>query len=537
MSMAQTDRVSPPRRRTRRAMLVSPALVLAVVLSGCGMTSDDEGGSGNGGGLTKITIGLSEEPRSLASWNAYSNDGHPVLRNIEEALLNRDPQTNELVGELATEWKQQADPKTWRFTLRQGVTFHDGSPFNAEAAAYGLNWVLSKDNAFPMRTFLGPELTATVVDEYTLDVTTEAPDPILPTRLYFVTIPSMKALKEKPNEWETHPVGTGPYKFAAWNRGRDIQLTANDQWWGRKDTAAAHGSNDKVKDVTYLFRPETEVRASMVKTGEAQFVRWLTESQCGEAPKCEKGVGVETVILRLDTPNPALKDPRVREAIALSFDKSQIINNIMGGGELAAQIVGPSALGFNKSLQPYPYDQAKAKQLIAEAKADGVPVDAPLTVAAREGFILRADESIQLVAQALTDIGLTNVKSEMRETAKFEQAWTAGYQAITPDRGLIGLQQHGNELMDYSSSIEGYYACKGATSAYCDPELEKLTAAANQLAGGERDTALQNIAKYVYDRYITVPVGQPNFYFGLATGIDWKPRLDGFLLVKEMKVS
>jgi peptide/nickel transport system substrate-binding protein len=533
MSISHPDLPARRRRGLRRPLFVAPALILALVASACGMTKTDQPGTTT----SKITIGLSEEPRSLASWNAYSNDGHPILRNVEEALLNRDPVSNELVGELATDWKQQADPKTWRFTLRQGVTFQDGSPFDAEAAAYGLNYVLNKESAFPMRTFLGPELTATAVDQYTLDVTTETPDPILPTRLYFVTIPSMKALKADAKGWESHPVGTGPYKFVAWNRGRDIQLTANDQWWGRKDAAAAHGSNDKIKDVTYVFRPETEVRASMVKTNEAQFVRWLSEAQCEAAPKCAKGVGVETVLLRLDTPNAALKDQRVREAIALAFDKSQIIDNIMGGGQIAAQIVGPSALGFNKALQPYPYDQAKAKQLIAAAKADGVPVDAPLTVAARQGFILRADESIQLVAEALKAIGLTNIKSEMRETAKFEQAWTAGYKAITPERGLIGLQQHGNELMDYSSSIEGYYSCKGATSAYCDPELEKLTAAANQLAGDQRDAALQNIAKYVYDRYITVPVGQPNFYFGLAKNLDFKPRLDGFLLVKEMKVS
>jgi peptide/nickel transport system substrate-binding protein len=521
--------------RWRLASYIAPVLALFLFASGCGMTNSDS--SSGGGDLSKIAIALPEEPRSLASWNAYSNDGHPVLRNVQEALLNRDPKTNELVGELATDWQQLPDKKTWRFTLRRGVTFHDGSPFNAEAAAFGLNYVLSRENSFPMRTFIGPEPIAKAVDEYTLDVTTETPDPILPTRLYFVTIPSMKQLKEDPNSYDSKPIGTGPYKFVAWNRGRDIQLEVNDQWWGRKDAADAKGSNEKIKKVTFVFRPETEVRASMVKTGEAQIARWLTSPQCEESPKCEKTPTVETVILRLDTPHPALKDIRVREAIALSFDKSQIINNIMGGGELAAQIVGPSALGFNKSLKPYPYDPARAKQLIAEAKADGVPVDAPLTVAAREGFILRADESIQLIAESLRAIGLTNVKSEMRETAKFEQAWTAGYQNIPPNRGLIGLQQHGNELMDFSSSIASYYSCTGATSAYCDPELDKMTAAADQLSGEQRDAALQNIAKYVYDRYITVPIGQPNFYFGMAKNIDWKPRLDGFLLVKEIKVS
>lgn len=520
------------RPRARRVLPIPFILVLALAAAACGGTSNDAGSSATG----KITIALPEEPRSLASWNAYSNDGHPILRNVEEALLNRDPASNELVGELATAWKQ-TDPKTWRFTLRQGVTFHDGSPFNAEAAAFGLNYVLDPKSAFPIRTFIGPEPKAKAVNEFTLDVTTVTPDPILPTRLYFVTIPSMKALKESPSTWESKPVGTGPYKFNAWNRGQNIQLTANDQWWGRKASADAKGTNTSITDVTYVFRPETEVRASQVKTGEAQFARWLTSAQCEEAPQCVSTTGVETVMVRMDTPNPALKDERVRRAIALAFDKGQVINDIMGGGEIAAQIVGPSALGFNDTLKPYPYDPGQAKQLVAQAKADGVPVDSPLTVAAREGFILRADEIVQLIAEALRTIGLTNVKSEMRETAKFEEAWTAGYKNITPERGLIGLQQHGNELMDYSSSVEGYYACGGATSAYCDPTLEKMRVKANQLAGDERDKALQDIAKYVYDKTVTVPVGQPKFFFGLAKNLQWKPRIDGFVLVKEMTIS
>jgi peptide/nickel transport system substrate-binding protein len=91
--------------------------------------------------------------------------------------------------------------------------------------------------------------------------------------------------------------------------------------------------------------------------------------------------------------------------------------------------------------------------------------------------------------------------------------------------------------MDYSSSVYGYYACGGATSAYCDPTLEKMRVEANQLAGDARDKALQEIAKYVYDKVVTVPVGQPKFFFGLAKNIQWKPRLDGFVLVKEMTVS
>src|SRR5215216_507296 len=155
----------------------------------------------------QIVISLSAEPATLENWNAYSLDGHPVLRNIFEALLNRDPVSNELVGELATAW-EWTDDRTVRFTLRDGVTFHDGSPFNAQVAADGLNFTWSSDNAFDIIQFMGPQISATVVDEKTIDVSTEEPDPILPARLYFSPLPNMAQVNERPDSLPNEPNGT-----------------------------------------------------------------------------------------------------------------------------------------------------------------------------------------------------------------------------------------------------------------------------------------------------------------------------------------
>lgn len=516
-----------PVNRWRRTRAVSFGVFMAIafVLSGC------SGGTGGGGSSgTEVTIALPEEPRTLASWNAYSNDGHPVLRNITEALINRDPRTNDLVPELALSWRQ-VDPQNWQFTLRQGVKFTDGSDFDANAAATSLNYVLDPKNAFPMRTFLGPDIEASAVDQYTLNVKTAAPDPILPTRLYFVTIPSAKQITDDLGSYETNPVGTGPYKLDSWNRGQNIVLVPNDEWWG-KDVPDA-GGRQTVTKATYVFRPETEVRAAMVQRGEADLAPKLTKEQCDAAPRCESTPTVETVILRMDTKNPVLADIRVRQAISMAFDKEKIMNDILGGGKVVGQIVGPSAVGY-ADLPPYPYDPERAKALIAEAKADGVNVDEPMTVSAREGYILRANEIVQLVADSLRSVGLTGVTSQTQETAAFEEQWTLGYNNIPADRALLGVQQHGQELMDYSGSVVGYYSCGGATSAYCDPQLEKMFAAAVGTSGDARQQALADIAKYVYDQVPVVPIGQPNFNFGLTERLNWKPRIDGFILLKEM---
>ncbi|WP_230101759.1 ABC transporter substrate-binding protein [Microbacterium sp. Bi121] len=511
------------------AILASAVMILTACTGGT-----DGGGGGTGDGGDSITIGLAEEPRTLASWNAYSNDGHPILRNVGEGLLNRDPETSELVPELATAW-EQVDDTTWRFTLREGVKFHDGTDFNAEAAADALNYVLDKENAFAMRTFLGPEVTFTATDEYALDATTELPDPILPTRLYFVTIPSPTQIQDDPEAYETHPIGTGPYQFVDWTRGQSIELEANPDWWGLTDTEDAHGTQS-IKSVKYVFRPETAVRAAMVEQNEANLVNRITTEECEVSPKCESTPTVEMVVLRLDTPNPMIGDLRIRQAISMAFDKDVVMNDLGGGGDTFGQIVGPAAVGY-ADLDPYPYDPEKAKELVEEAAADGVDVTAPLQVNAREGYILRANEQIQYIADQLKAIGLTGATSGMYETAAFEEQWTIGYDNIPPERGLLGLQQHGNELMDFAQSVAGYYSCGGATSAYCDPTLEKMYEAALPTSGDERDEKFQEIAKYLYDQVPVVPIGAPSFNFGLSENLDWTPRMDGFILLKEMTLS
>ena len=164
---------------------------------------------------TALTFALPEWPRHLASWNGYSNDGHPIIRNTHEALLNRDPSTNELIPELATAY-EQVDEFTWRFTLREGVQFHDGTTLNAEDAALVIEMQLDPETAYPIRQFFGAEVDAEAVDELTLDITTTdadgAPveDPILPLRMYFLPIPSRAAYEADPGCVRDQPRWDGP---------------------------------------------------------------------------------------------------------------------------------------------------------------------------------------------------------------------------------------------------------------------------------------------------------------------------------------
>jgi peptide/nickel transport system substrate-binding protein len=479
-----------------------------------------------------MLIALNEEPPMLAAHDATATFSYPVMRNVTEALLNRHPTTNELVGELATKW-EQTNPTTWRFTLRQGVKFHDGTPWNAEAAADAMNEMLNKDNSYRVRTFIGPEIEAKPVSEYVIDLVTSAPDPILPTRVYFMPFHSPTARKARPEDVPVKPIGTGPYKFVEWIKGQHIKITANPDWWGNGAADAAGAAT--IKDVTFVPRPAREVRAAMVQSGEADLGRWLSQQECKASPQCKGAPTVETIFIRLDTMNPTLADRRVREGIALAVDKESITNRILGGGDLASMLIRPTVLGSNPALKPYPYDPARAKALIAEAKAAGVPVDAPLTVLARRGAYFGMEEAVEAVSDMLQQAGLTNLTIQILETSKHTEIYSLAPKPIDPNRGIIAVHSHGNELLDFGQTVRFYYTCDGRQSTYCNPAIDEMQNKALSLGGAEREKAYQEIGKLMYDEVVTIPIMHPSFYFGMSQRLEWTPRPDGFILLKEMK--
>src|ERR687897_1425204 len=489
-------------------------------------------------GLSASAIGMAlratPEAATLENWNAYSLDGHPVLRNIFEALLNRDPATNELVGELATAW-EWTDDRTLRFTLREGVTFHDGSPFNAQVAADGVNFTWSSENAFDIIQFMGPQISAAVVDEMTIDVSTEEPDPILPARLYFAPLPNMVQVEERPDSLPNEPIGTGPYQFVEWVRGDHISLTAYPDWWGNGDPEAAFGQQS-IKDVQYVWRPESTVRAAQVTAGEAQIARFLAPDDCETTPVCLEAPSVETIFLRLDTMHPVMGDIRIREAIGLAVDKESLVEQIFGGGEVAAQLVGPSAVGHNEELTPLPYDMERATQLVQEAAADGVPVDMEITVAVRQGAYPRNEELGEYVANQLNEIGL-NARTEVIEHAAYQEQYVMPYDEIPTERGWIGTLGHGNEMMDVSQTFSGYYRCDGGVSTFCDPEIDTMTAESAVVTGDERAAELAATTAAFMERIPVIPIVHLPFFYGVAADLNWKPRLDAFMLVKEMSYT
>jgi peptide/nickel transport system substrate-binding protein len=273
----------------------------------------------------------------------------------------------------------------------------------------------------------------------------------------------------------------------------------------------------------------------MIRAGEADLGRWLTAEQCKDLPNCVSGPGIETVFIRLDTQHPALADIRIREAIGLAIDKVTILNDLIGGGTPARQLVGPSALGYNPELQPIPYDPTRAKQLVAEAKAAGVPIEQPLTVYGRAGYVVRVTEIAEAVAQMLQQAGFPGVKISLLENAVFQEVFTA--KPIPADRGMIAIHMHGNELMDYAATVSSYYASTGKNATLEDSQVDEMHQKALPLVGAEREKAYQAIAARIASLRHHIPIGHPDFFFGVSQRLQWQTRMDGFLLLKEMSLK
>ena len=228
-----------------------------------------------------MTMVIEAEPDTILLKDATTDNASFVMGNVYDQLTARDWSTGEpkIVGELAESFSQsQTDPKTWRFKLRQGLTFINGEPFTADAVVAVVDSVVD-----PAKPGLGIDefgLTggkATKIDEFTVDITTAEADAIFPGRLVRMGIPAPKWLASMPNDSSiTQAVGSGPYKLAEYTKGSHFLLKANEDYWGP--------NKPKIAEIKIIFRNEAAVRASMLQAGEVQLATLLTPEAAKALP-------------------------------------------------------------------------------------------------------------------------------------------------------------------------------------------------------------------------------------------------------------
>ncbi|WP_432540809.1 ABC transporter substrate-binding protein [Kineococcus sp. SYSU DK002] len=458
---------------------VRPLAAGAAVLL-LGACSVANSGSGSPAAPDTVRIVLPQEPPTLEPCDAsLTSTGVVVRSNITEPLAERDPATGELLPLLATAWEQDA-PTSWTFHLRPGVTFSDGTPFDAQAAAFSIQRTLDSDVSCDVEGYVfgDVDLGTRVVDPLTLVVTTPEPDPILPLRLSFVeVVPTSTDTTAKVRE----PVGTGPYRVERWDAGQRLVLTRNDTYWG---AAPAY------REAEYEWRSEGSVRAAMVVGGEAEIATSIGPEDGAGATEVDYRNN-ETTAIRMQLAEPPLDDPRVRRAVDLAVDRAGLAEVLYGNGaEPAAQLVPEGIVGFNADLRPAPYDPAQAAELLAQARADGVDLDVPIRLIARTGLFPMVEETTQVIQQELSDLGL-DVSIRMVDTV---QSIEYQQRPFPEDPGpYLLVIQHGNQAGDAAFSVDQYLLSQGQQSSGGSPELDERVRAAEALSGRDRQDALAQV--------------------------------------------
>lgn len=295
-----------------------------------------------------------------------SSPSFSVLEHIYETLFFMNPE-GELEPMLA-ESIEAVDDTTYLVQLKEGISFTDGTPFNAEAVKANIDWVLDPDNGAPFAFLLavgGEPAEVEVVDEYTVQISTAIPFAPLPAHLSHgaMAMISPAALEQGDEFLASNAIGTGPYVLAAWDRAERVVLERNPDYWG--DAPA-------IETVVFAVIPEAGARIIEVEAGTVDVAVRVPPA---DIPRLEANPdvtieitpGLRTIYIFFNVTEPPFDDVRVRQAVNYAVDKDAIAASLFDGAALVSQApFAPNIFGYSPQ-EPYTRDVDRARELLAEA--------------------------------------------------------------------------------------------------------------------------------------------------------------------------
>ena len=463
---------------------------------------------------SRLVYGLTLSPSGIDPHvNASSELGIP-LTSVYDTLIYQDPETGEFVPGLAERWEISDDELVYTFYLRQDVTFHDGTRFDAEAVLFNLERITSPDLASQKARFmLGPYERTEVVDEFTVRIYLSQPFAPLSDALgqVYLGMASPAAVEKWGDEYQLHQVGTGPFKSVEYVPGDHLLLQHNpDYKWG---PSFYEHNIAQVNEVEFRFFTDPATRAPALETGEADVMgeippQDVTRLETSDDFRVEKVAtsGVSLMLL-MNTTRPPLDDIKVRQALLYGTDRSAIVSTIFRDTSPVAY--GPLAavtFGYDPVVRDYyPYDLAQAAALLEEAgwiDSDGDGIRD------REGEPLVLDlylmgwgympEIGQLLAAQWTELGI-GVNSQV---VSYPEALEVGSEG---SHHLIPFNLSGSDpdiLRKFFHSQATFNWAKAN-----DPELDAWLEEAARLSDREqRSTLYASIQRHVMDQALIIPI-------------------------------
>ena len=498
--------------------LLAALFVFTLVAAACSGSSEEPAAEER----VSITIAILEGPGRI---DPHYQDGEMrrTMENVYERLIERDlddPST--FVPRLAASLPVLIDETTWELSLREGVTFHNGAPFNAAAAKYSIERILGDELDSDLKEQIEKISSVDVVDDYTIRINTNGPDPVLPARLYMVQIVEPGAAADG---LEDEAVGTGPYQFVEWVPGDSLTLTRNDAYWG---------DLPQIQDVVFRFLPDEQSRVAAVQAGDVDVAVGLSADSADQMPKLfVREEGIEYPYLRMKNYEGPLGDyPELRVAIAHALNVDDYIDFVYNGqaGPANCHIFGSGVFGHNPIITDRSYDPDLARQIIADSGYAGEEI----SFLANGTRWTKFDELSEAIAADMEAVGL-NVDFQLLawEVWLFDEFLLP----IGEVGGDIFLSSSSNELQD-GARLGSYIGRDNVTSSYDDDVLVgMLEAAAGELDTDRREAMYHEIMKYNCDNVGILPMLTYLSVNGGSESLTWTPRYDDTARVEDMTLS
>ena len=465
--------------RRRLAVAIAAA---ALVLTACGTGGTQQSSTtAKHGGTLKVAIGI--DPDTLDPAAQTTTTAAQIVDMMAETLVTIDS-TGAIKPLLATSWTQSSDGLTYTFTLRQGVKFQDGSPFNAQAVKFSFDRLLSPTTFKAQPGILGGKTGidhVTVVDDNHVQFvlkTKLAPfvAALTQTQAAIVSPASVNVPPNKPDQ-VAQPVGTGPYKFSERVAGDHITMVANKSYWGTKPNYDTQ---------VYKIVPEAASREALIKSGGIDVMALppandIPALQADSSLKVILGPSdrtIQIIINTQDATQPLLQKPEVRQALNYAVNKDAIIKNVMFGAATTINAPMAKTLFGYCPVGSYNYDPTKAKQMLQSAGAAGMTVK----LVSPTGRYVQDFQVANAVAGYLRAVGL-NVEGP---TTSDWPSYVAAYALAPPSQAKTDLSLLGwaPAYLDAQQQFEQFYSPRippagQESSYYKNPQVDELVTSAN----------------------------------------------------------
>ncbi len=500
-------------RRHRLTQIL--ALSLALVLLGAGWLTPVAAQSERG-----VTIGLNSV---LDSLDVHSAIGPNVIGTRVYALFHDPLLQPSLSGELkpmlAT--SVENDGLEWRFTLRDGVAFHDGAIMTADDVVYSFERLLDPANE---SSNFGQDLQRFVSGieasgELEVTITTHNLDPLLPLRVssYWASIVPRAATEAMDAATRQFmPLGAGPYKVVEFVPGDRLVLERHDAYWGGEAAAS---------DVVLRFITEDATRIAALQSGDVDLISQVPVDQLG-ALQTAGGFTIASaetdnhMAVHFNTVKGPTADVNIRRAMSLAIDRELIVEELWQGlTTIPPDYVFPGAVGHDPTYPGFAYDPAAARELVANSDYDG----APISFQATAGYYANTDVIMPVMAQMWENIGL-NIDYQPMEGSAFLDLYFAG--DITTNLQQFAGAGDGQRLFQ-TWAVENIWRPN-----YYQPSAEYdalFTAVSQSVDMAERHASLQSLKRILDADVPMAPIYRNIDIYAFSDALDWRPG-PGFIM-------